>query len=83
MEHFNSESILRGITQFGIYGFAIGCVIGIPILAYKATSIVHELCCLAHDAMEHNYGITYDNRFGFHIGQHAFMPEGTPKSPTK
>lgn len=83
MECRDSSSMFRKVA---CYGLAAGCAIGLPILAYKVTSIIHELCCLGHEAMEHNYGMIYDKRFGLEIGPRApiaISPEaqqGTPKT---
>ena len=60
MECRDSNFMLKRVAT---YGFAAGCAIGLPILAYKVVAIIHELCNLGHEAMEHKYGITYDKHF--------------------
>ncbi len=65
MECRDSNLMLKRVAS---YGLAAGCAIGLPILAYKVADIIHELCCLGHDIMEHKYGITYDKRFGVDLG---------------
>lgn len=65
MERHDSRFTIKRVA---LYGLAAGCAFGVPILAYKVANIVHELCWLGHEALEHKYGITFDKRFGFDIG---------------
>ena len=76
MECRESNSMLKRIAY---YGLAAGCAVGLPILAYKATSIVHELCNLAHEAMEHKYGMTYDKHLGFDISPRTYILQKAPE----